>query len=231
MIQCDLFNNFPIASWTLIIIIFGYFTSERNTIMKIIIGISGASGVIMGERLLRALKGNKKVETHLIITESAKKNFALETDLNIKSVLALSDYFYASDDMSAKIASGTYDADAMIVIPCSMKSLAGIVSGYSDNLLLRAADVTLKERRPLILVPREMPLSRLHLKNLAAAADLGAVIIPPMLTFYSGAETVESQIDNVIGRTLMQLGIEYKKFHPWEGKKVVKSPFEEIELF
>ena len=150
--------------------------------MEIVIGITGASGVIMGERLLAALKQMKKITTHLVMTDSAKKTLELETELRPRDVMCHADYVYENDDMSARIASGSFAVDAMIIIPCSMKTLAGIVSGYAESLLLRAADVTLKERRPLVLVPREMPLSRVHLRNMSAAADLGCAIVPPMLT-------------------------------------------------
>ncbi len=199
--------------------------------MEIVIGITGASGVIMGERLLAALKQMKKITTHLVMTDSAKKTLELETELRPRDVMCHADYVYENDDMSARIASGSFAVDAMIIIPCSMKTLAGIVSGYAESLLLRAADVTLKERRPLVLVPREMPLSRVHLRNMSAAADLGCAIVPPMLTFYNGADTLDAQIDNVIGRVLMQIGITYKEFHPWTGKKVRKSQYEEMSLF
>ena len=186
---------------------------------RLIIGISGASGVIMGYRLLQVLQGVPDIETHLVITEGAARNFACETELSLDEVRALADYSYDIKDLAATIASGSFETDGMIVMPCSMASVAGIANGFSTNLLLRAADVCLKEDRRLVLVPRETPLSRLHLHNLAQAADYGCTIIPPMLTFYNGADTVEMQIDHIIGKVLKRFGIDYKKFRPWQGAR------------
>ena len=134
-----------------------------------------------------------------------------------EEVRALADRSYEPEDMTAEVASGSFWTDGMIVAPCSMKSLAGIVSGYSDNLLLRAADVCLKEGRRLVLVPRETPLGRVHLMNLCRAAELGCVIVPPMLTFYNGARTLSEQIDHIVGKVLLQFGLHSPKFRPWEG--------------
>ena len=185
--------------------------------MRLIIGISGASGVIMGYYLLQALKQFPELETHLIITEGAIKNFECETDLKLEQVTALATYVHSNKNLAANISSGSFKTDGMIIMPCSMKTLAGIVSGYADNLLLRAADVCLKENRKVVLVPREMPLSRIHLRNLKDAADLGCGIVPPMLTFYNHSNSVEKQIQHIIGKVLMQLGLDYQGFVAWEG--------------
>ncbi len=184
--------------------------------MRLIIGISGASGVVMGYSLLKALR-ELEVETHLVVTGAAERTLACETALKPEDLAAEADAVYDCRDMAAPIASGSFITDGMIVIPCSMKTLAGIVSGYADDLLLRAADVCLKEGRKLALVPRETPLSRVHLRNLREAADLGIAVIPPMLTFYGGADTVEKQVDHILGKVLLQFGLSYRNRTDWNG--------------
>ncbi len=184
--------------------------------MRLIIGISGASGVVMGYELLRALR-EADVETHLVVTEAAAQTLACETSLALEDLTAVATASYDARGMAARIASGSFPTDGMIVIPCSMKTLAGIVGGYADNLLLRAADVCLKEGRKLVLVPRETPLSRVHLRNMTEAASLGCAIVPPMLTFYGGSDTVEKQINHIIGKIFLQFGLTYKKSTSWNG--------------
>lgn len=185
--------------------------------MRIIVGVSGASGIILAETFLRALRQYPEVETHLVASRDALRTLSLETSLSIKDFLSLAHKVYAFNDLAAAIASGSNSAAGMVVIPCSMKTLAGIAHGYADNLLLRAADVCLKERRKLVLVTREMPLSTLHLENMLKASQYGAVILPPMLTFYNHPQTAEDLIHPVIARVLMQFGLEYEKFKPWQG--------------
>ena len=185
--------------------------------MRVIIGISGASGVVMGYHLLKALR-EAGVETHLVVTEAAERTFACETSFRLDDVTALADVVYDSRDMAARIASGSFLADGMVVIPCSMKTLAGIVCGYADNLLLRAADVCLKEGRKLVLLHRETPLSLVHLRNLKEAAEVGCMVVPPMLTFYGGADTVEKQIDHIVGKIFLQFGLSYKNGTSWDGR-------------
>ncbi len=185
--------------------------------MRIIVGITGASGVKMGVEMLKALKKQSGIEVHLIITEGAAKTFSLETDYDIEEIKALADYYHSDKNLGANISSGSFTTDGMIVIPCSMKTLSGIANGYAANLLVRAADVCLKEGRKVILVPREMPLSKVHLRNLNLVADYGCSIVPPMLTFYNGANTLEAQMHHVIGKILMQFGLCHQKFVPWEG--------------
>lgn len=184
---------------------------------KLIVGLSGASGGIMGVQLLRALRALPDVETHLVVTDGALLSLSRETDVTREEVASLADHVYDVRDLAAPIASGSFLADGMIVCPCSMKSLAGLVTGYSENLLLRAADATLKEGAPVVLVPRETPLSRVHLRNLHEAGELGFLIVPPVLTFYSKADTLERQIDHIIGKVLHFFGITYEKFVPWQG--------------
>jgi 4-hydroxy-3-polyprenylbenzoate decarboxylase len=179
---------------------------------KIVIGISGASGSILGIKLLQALKG--KAETHLIITETAEKILEHETGFTVKQVEKLATKTYKNSDFFAPVASGSFMTDGMAIIPCSMKTLAGIASGFSDNLLLRAADVCLKERRRLILVARETPLSHIHIKNMEAASNAGAIILPPVLSFYSKPKTVDDMANHIVGKTLDMLGFEgeYKRW-------------------
>ena len=184
--------------------------------MRLVIGISGASGVVMGYHLLQALR-EAKVETHLVVTEAAAETLVCETSLCLEDLTASASVSYDCRDMAARIASGSFPADGMVVIPCSMKTLAGIVSGYADNLLLRAADVCLKEGRKLVLVPRETPLSVVHLRNLKEAAEAGCAIVPPMLTFYGGADTVEKQIDHIVGKIFSRFGLSYKNSTSWDG--------------
>lgn len=188
--------------------------------MRIVVGISGASGVILGYEMLKALKANENVEVHLVISEGAKKTWGLETKIPFKELNELADYVYENNDLGAVIASGSFKTDGIIVIPCSMKTLSAIATGYASNLLVRSVDVCLKENRKVVLVPREMPLGKVHMKNLKEASDLGCVIVPPMLTLYNGANTIEEQINHIIGKILMQFNLEFKKFVPWNGKGI-----------
>lgn len=185
--------------------------------MKIIVGISGASGVILGYEMLKALKLIPSCEVHLVYTEGAVKNFDYETDLSMEDVRSLADVTHNNKNMAALISSGSFKTDGMIVIPCSMKTLSGIAAGYAENLLLRSVDVSLKENRKVVIVPREMPLSRIHLRNMKEAADCGCIIVPPMLTFYNASDSVDKQIQHIIGKVLMQFGIDYKNFIAWKG--------------
>ena len=184
---------------------------------RIIVGLTGASGVILGYAMLKALRRHPQVEIHLVCTKGARGTLACETDLTYDELARLAHVVHDEQNFAASISSGSFLTEGMIVIPCSMKSLAGIVSGYADNLLLRAVDVCLKEGRKVVLVPREMPLGKVHLRNLCQAAELGCVIEPPVLTFYSGADTVEAQIDHIVGKILMQFGLHHEDFHAWEG--------------
>lgn len=183
---------------------------------RYILGVSGASGVLMAKRLAYALKQND-AQIHLVLTKSAVLTWQLECEEPLESLLELADVVWDEKNMAAAIASGSFYTDGMIVCPCSMKTLAGIVTGYTDNLLLRAADVCLKENRKVILVPREMPLGKIHLNNMLQAANYGCILIPPMLTFYGKQETLEDQMDHVIGKILSQLGLDYDKYRRWQG--------------
>lgn len=184
---------------------------------RIIVGVSGASGVAMAEHLLRALNAAGGLDIHLIVSESARLTWELEVGRPVDDLLALATHVHDEKDFAAVIASGSYVTEGMIVVPCSMKSLAGVASGYADNLLLRAVDVCLKENRRVVLVPREMPFGKVHLRNMATAADLGCAIVPPMLTFYNASGDLTGQIHHVVGKILMQFGLEYPAFKPWQG--------------
>ncbi len=195
--------------------------------MRIIVGISGASGSILAEYLLKALQHYSEVETHLVVSNGAFRTLELESTLSKKNLLSLADEVHPIGDIAANIASGSFETAGMIVIPCSMKTLSGIVNGYSDNLLLRAADVCLKERRKLVLVAREMPLSSLHLGNMLKASEYGALIMPPMLTFYNHPKSIDDFIHHLIGKILMQFGLNSSSFRAWEGAE--KSMLEVAE--
>lgn len=183
---------------------------------RLIVGISGASGAPLAVTLLKALKSTD-VETHVIVTHGGELTLRQECGLNCLEGLA--DVLYDNRDIGAAPASGSFQTMGMIVIPCSMKTAAGIHSGYSDNLLLRAADVTLKERRKLVLVARETPLSTIHLRNLYELSQMGAVVLPPMLSFYQKSETLEEMTNHIVGKVLDQFGIDAPDFHRWEGMK------------
>ena len=185
--------------------------------MRIIVGVTGASGVEISYYLLKALKRIENWEIHLIISDGGRKNWDLETDRSLNELLSLADIVHDAENLAASISSGSFTTNGMIIMPCSMKTLAGIVTGYADNLILRAADVCLKENRKVVLVPREMPLGKVHLRNLKEAADLGCVIVPPMLTFYNGPKTIEDQINHIVGKVLMQFGMDHDKFISWSG--------------
>lgn len=182
---------------------------------RIIIGVSGASGAILAIELLKLMGLVDEWETHLVLTNGARRTIELETDSSLESVEALATRFHPLSDLGASIASGTFKTEGMVIIPCSMKTLAGVASGYSDNLLLRAADVTLKEHRTLVLVPRETPLNRIHLRNLVTASDAGAVILPPVVGYYDRPVTVDDVTRQIVGRILDVFGIPVPGFRRW----------------
>jgi 4-hydroxy-3-polyprenylbenzoate decarboxylase len=189
---------------------------ELSLKKRLVVGITGSSGVIMGIRLLEALR-NAHVETHLIITPAARLTIEQETRWKADDVLALADVHYNPRDIGAAIASGSFVTAGMVVIPCSIKSLSAIANSYAADLLSRAADVTLKEGRPLLLVVRETPLHLGHIRLLGQAAEAGAIIFPPAPAFYTHPQTVDEMVDNLVGRVLLRLGIENELFQPWQG--------------
>jgi 4-hydroxy-3-polyprenylbenzoate decarboxylase len=181
---------------------------------RIIIGITGASGVIYGIEILRELK-KKDLEVHLIISESGKKNISLETDYSVGDVEALTDIVYDNRDLTAPPASGSFLTKGMIIAPCTIKTLSGIANSYSESLIVRAADVSLKEKRKLVLLVRETPLHKGHLDLMSRAADLGAHILPPMPSFYNHPKTIDEIIHQTIGKVFDYLGIEHKLYQRW----------------
>lgn len=182
---------------------------------RIIVGISGASGIPIATEVLRQLKKIPDIETHLMYTRGAEMTIPLETELTMEDVRGLADVVCENSNIGAGPASGTFRTMGMVVVPCSMKTLAGIVSGYSDNLLLRAADVTLKERRKLVLVTRECPLGTLHLRNMYEASQLGAVILPPVLSYYNHPDSLEDCTRHIAGKILDQFELESEGMKRW----------------
>lgn len=182
---------------------------------RIIVGMSGASGIPIAVELLKQLQNVPDIESHLVYTKSAEITIPLESELSLEEIRNLADTVYDNCNIGAGPASGTFRAIGMVVVPCSMKTLAGIVSGYSDNLLLRAADVTLKERRKLVLVTRECPLGTVHLRNMYEASQLGAVIVPPVLSYYNHPETLEDCTRHIVGKILDQFEIECDGMKRW----------------
>ena len=191
--------------------------------MRLIVAITGASGAIYGIRLLEALREVPDVETHLILSNGGKLNIALETGWDPHQVEALAHEVHSDQNLAATIASGSFATGGMIVAPCSMKTLSGIVSSYADNLVVRAADVVLKEQRKLVLMPREMPLHVGHCRLLLQAAEMGAVIAPPMPAFYNGPQTIDDIVNHSVGRVLDLFGIESGLVKRWQGAKAARQ--------
>jgi flavin prenyltransferase len=189
--------------------------------VRLVVGISGSSGVIYGIRLLEVLRELPDVETHLIMSPAARQTIALETDWKPRDVEQLADVNYKFGDIAAAVSSGSYKTDGMVAMPCSMKTLAGIAHSLSDNLLVRAADVTLKERRRLVIVPRETPLHLGHLRLMVTATEIGAIICPPMPAFYQRPETIEQLIDHTVMRVLdlFDITLPEELSHRWQGAR------------
>jgi 4-hydroxy-3-polyprenylbenzoate decarboxylase len=186
---------------------------------RIVVGISGATGIIYGIRLLEVLARVDQVETHLVLTAAARKTMALESDYTVEQVEAMAHCVHRAGDIAASISSGSFRAFGMIVAPCSMKTVSGIANSYSDNLLIRAADVMLKDRRPLVLLVRETPLHLGHLRLLVQVAEIGAIVMPPVPAFYHRPKSLQDIVDQTVNRALDLLGIELPQdlFPRWEG--------------
>jgi flavin prenyltransferase len=184
---------------------------------RIVVGISGASGVVYGIRVLEVLKACSDIETHLILTNAARITMKLETSMEPEQVEALADRAHSQDDLSSPLSSGSFKTEGMIVVPCSMKSLSMIAFSLNDNLLVRAADVTLKERRKLVIVPRETPLHLGHLRAMTMVTEIGGTILPPMPAFYHRPKSIEDIIDQTVGKVLDQFDIPHDLFNRWEG--------------
>jgi len=185
--------------------------------VRLIIGMSGASGVIYGIRLLEVLQKVAEVETHLVMSESAKMNIAIETDWAARDVKALADHVYSNKDIAATIASGSFKTDGMVIAPCSIKTLSAVANSYADSLLVRAADVILKERRRLVLVPRETPLHTGHCELLLKASRIGAIIAPPMPAHYIKPQTIDDLVNHHVGRVLDLFDLAPGLVKRWQG--------------
>ncbi|WP_031520534.1 UbiX family flavin prenyltransferase [Siccibacter colletis] len=186
---------------------------------RLIVGISGASGAIYGVRLLQVLRDVAGVETHLVMSQAARQTLSLETDYSLRDVQALADVVHDTRDIAASISSGSFKTAGMIILPCSIKTLSGIVHSYTDSLVTRAADVVLKERRPLVLAVRETPLHLGHLRLMTQAAELGAIIMPPVPAFYHRPQSLDDVINQTVNRVLDQFDIELPAdlFTRWQG--------------
>jgi 4-hydroxy-3-polyprenylbenzoate decarboxylase len=186
--------------------------------LRIVVGISGASGVIYGMRLLERLRAHPQTEIHLILTRSAEKTLHLEMGLTAADAKRLADFSYPLEDIGSRLASGSFRTDAMVVAPCSIHTMSAIAAGISDNLLVRAADISLKERRKLILMVRETPFHLGHLRSMTALAEMGAIIAPPIPGFYHKPQSVMDIVDHSVDRVLDLLGIPDDHVRRWEGK-------------
>jgi len=194
---------------------------------RIVVGIAGASGVIYGVRLLSLLK-DTEYETHLILSEAGKLNIKIETDFTPEEVAAMADHVYDHKNVAACLASGSFLTGGMAVVPCTIKTLSGIANSYTENLLVRAADVTLKEKRKLVLVVRETPLHKGHLRLMMQAADMGAHILPPVPSFYHQPKSIQDIIDQTIGKVFDYLEIEHDLFQRWEEPEIDRGSNSQI---
>lgn len=184
---------------------------------RLIIGISGASGVQLGYRLLKVLKELQHFEVHLVVSEGAKETIRYELPITYEELIGYADIVHDNNDIAASIASGSYESEGMIIIPSSMKTVSALAHGYADSLLQRAADVVIKEKRRLVIVPREMPMSAIHLDNLSYLAKLPDIhIIPPMLTYYNQPESIEDMELHIIGKLLSKFNINIKEYKRWK---------------
>jgi 4-hydroxy-3-polyprenylbenzoate decarboxylase len=187
----------------------------QGRIMTLVIGITGASGVIYGIRLLEVLSETKGIETHLVISEAGETTIKQETNWKIDDVKALADFSYDINDIGARLASGSFKRDGMIVIPCTIKTMSALANSYAENLLIRAGDVTIKERNKLVLVVRETPLHLGHIRNMEQLTETGAIIFPPVPAFYHKPKTIQDIVDHTVGKVLDIFGIEHHLFQRW----------------
>jgi 4-hydroxy-3-polyprenylbenzoate decarboxylase len=185
--------------------------------MRLIVGMTGATGAPLGVALLQALKELPNVETHLVMSRWAKTTIELETPFSVRDVMELADVVHNPADQAATISSGSFHTDGMVIIPCSMKTLAGIRAGYADGLVGRAADVVIKEGRKLVLVPRETPLSTIHLENMLALSRLGVAMVPPMPAYYNHPRQIDDVTNHVVARVLDQFNLKFDKAIRWHG--------------
>lgn len=192
------------------------------SIRRVVVGMSGASGAIYGVRLLEVLAEDPSVETHLIISRGAQATIGYETEWSMHDVRSLADALYDEENLAAALASGTFLTHGMVIAPCSIRTLASVSNSFNDNLITRAADVHLKERRPLVMLVRETPLHGGHLRLMTDATSAGAVILPPVPGFYVRPTTVAQLVDHTVGKTLDVLGIEHALFPRWTGPTPVE---------
>ena len=186
--------------------------------MNVVVGITGASGVIYGLRLLERLRGNQDVEIHLVVSRAGEKTLFLETGKSAADVRALAHFSYPEEDIGCRLASGSFRTEGMIIAPCSIHTMSSIAYGISSNLMVRAADVMLKERRKLILMVRETPFHLGHLKTMAALAEMGAIIAPPIPGFYLKPQTVMELVDHSVDRVLDLIGLPDQQIRRWDGR-------------
>lgn len=191
--------------------------AERSR--RLVVAITGATGAVYGVRLLRQLAATPGVETHLVVSDAAALTLREEVGLQRRDVEALAHVVHRNRDIGASIASGSFQSDGMIVAPCSMKTLAAVAHGLSDNLIARAADVALKERRRLVLMVRETPLNLAHLRNMTAVTEMGAIVFPPLPSFYQQPRSIEEMVDHTVGRVIDLFGIEHGLAPRWGGIK------------
>ncbi|GAA0464468.1 MULTISPECIES: non-oxidative hydroxyarylic acid decarboxylases subunit B [Streptomyces] len=191
--------------------------------MRLIVGMTGATGAVFGIRVLEHLAELPEVETHLVLSRWARSTIELETGRSARAVAELADVVHSPEDQGASISSGSFRTDGMIIVPCSMKTLAGIRAGYADGLVGRAADVVLKERRKLVVVPRETPLSEIHLENMLALARMGVQIVPPMPAFYNHPASVDDIVDHITARVIDQFDLPAPAAKRWEGMRAARA--------
>jgi len=187
--------------------------------MRLVIGISGSTGAIYGIRLLEVLRGEPGVETHLVISKAAERTISWETSYTFEAVRKLADAWYPVGDIGAELSSGSFQTAGMVIAPCSVKTLASIATGLSDNLLARAADVTLKERRRLVLLVRESPFTLAHIRNMETVTQMGAIVAPPLPAFYNHPQTLDDLINHAVGRVLDLFGLDVGLVKRWEGMR------------
>jgi 4-hydroxy-3-polyprenylbenzoate decarboxylase len=193
------------------------FKKEGRSMKKLVVGISGATGSIYGIRLLEVCQ-LMEIETHLVISEGAARNIRIETDYEVNDVIKMASYIYDINNVGASIASGSFPVDGMAIVPCSIKSLSALANSFNDNLLIRAADVNLKEKRKVVVVARETPLHIGHLRLMSQVAEAGGIILPPMPAYYHNPKSINEIIDQTVGKILDQFGIDGRLFRRWEGK-------------
>src|SRR5512140_894099 len=190
-----------------------------NHAMRLIVGISGSTGAIYGIRLLEVLRHERAAETHLVISKAAERTIPWETHYSVADVRALADHSYPVADIGAELSSGSFQTEGMVIAPCSVKSLASLATGLCDNLMARAADVTLKERRRLVLLVRESPLNLVHIRNMETVTQMGAIVAPPVPAFYTQPHTIDDIVNHTVGRVLDLFGLDVGLVKRWEGMR------------